>query len=164
MQSGYGDGEGIRRIGIQRLYRQQPGHHGGNLALVGAACADDRFFHLPSGNFGNIQTGIRALHHDHAAGHAQLQRRGGRAGDKNLFDGGAVWPVGLYHRGESGRDHSKPVGIRHFRIGLDNTVGEVNEDQAGTLIKLLDTLDDNDDVQNVSSNFDISDEIMARLA
>ncbi|MEC8366752.1 MAG: YebC/PmpR family DNA-binding transcriptional regulator, partial [Pseudomonadota bacterium] len=41
---------------------------------------------------------------------------------------------------------------------------EVNEDQAGTLIKLLDTLDDNDDVQNVSSNFDISDEIMARLA
>ena len=44
-----------------------------------------------------------------------------------------------------------------------NTI-EVNEDQAGTLIKLLDMLDDNDDVQNVSSNFDISDEIMARLA
>ena len=44
-----------------------------------------------------------------------------------------------------------------------NTI-EVNEDQAGTLIKLLDTLDDNDDVQNVSSNFDISDEIMAGLA
>ena len=44
-----------------------------------------------------------------------------------------------------------------------NTI-EVNEDQAGTLIKLLDTLDDNDDVQNVSSNFDISDEIMAKLA
>ena len=41
---------------------------------------------------------------------------------------------------------------------------EVNEHQAGTLIKLLDTLDDNDDVQTVSSNFDISDEIMARLA
>ena len=40
----------------------------------------------------------------------------------------------------------------------------VNEDQAGTLIKLLDMLDDNDDVQNVSSNFDISNEIMARLA
>ena len=44
-----------------------------------------------------------------------------------------------------------------------NTI-EVNEDQADTLIKLLDTLDDNDDVQNVSSNFDISNEIMARLA
>ena len=44
-----------------------------------------------------------------------------------------------------------------------NTI-EVNEEQAGALIKLLETLDDNDDVQNVSSNFDISDEIMARLA
>ena len=44
-----------------------------------------------------------------------------------------------------------------------NTI-EVNEDQAGTLIRLLDTLDDNDDVQNVSSNFDISDETMAKLA
>ena len=44
-----------------------------------------------------------------------------------------------------------------------NTI-EVNEDQASTLLKLLDTLDDNDDVQNVSSNFDISDEIMAKLA
>jgi YebC/PmpR family DNA-binding regulatory protein len=41
---------------------------------------------------------------------------------------------------------------------------EVSEDQASTLLKLLDTLDDNDDVQNVSSNFDISDEIMAKLA
>ena len=36
-----------------------------------------------------------------------------------------------------------------------NTI-EVNEDQASTLIRLLDTLDDNDDVQNVSSNFDKS--------
>ena len=44
-----------------------------------------------------------------------------------------------------------------------NTIA-VNEAQAGTLIKLLDMLDDNDDVQNVSSNFDISDEIMAKLA
>jgi YebC/PmpR family DNA-binding regulatory protein len=44
-----------------------------------------------------------------------------------------------------------------------NTV-EVSEDHASTLLKLLDTLDDNDDVQNVSSNFDISDEILARLA
>jgi len=39
----------------------------------------------------------------------------------------------------------------------------VNEDQAATLFKLLDALDDNDDVQNVSSNSDISDEIIAKL-
>ena len=43
-----------------------------------------------------------------------------------------------------------------------NTI-EVSEEQASTLLKLLDVLDDNDDVQNVSSNFDISDDILAAL-
>jgi YebC/PmpR family DNA-binding regulatory protein len=43
-----------------------------------------------------------------------------------------------------------------------NTI-PVTEDQASTLLKLFDTLDDNDDVQSVSANFDISDEIMAKL-
>lgn len=44
-----------------------------------------------------------------------------------------------------------------------NTI-PVNEDQAATLLKLLDVLDDNDDVQTVSANFDIADEVMERLA
>ena len=43
-----------------------------------------------------------------------------------------------------------------------NTI-EVNEQQASTLIKLLDTLDDNDDVQNIASNFDIPDDVLAAL-
>ncbi|MEL0042499.1 MAG: YebC/PmpR family DNA-binding transcriptional regulator, partial [Candidatus Puniceispirillum sp.] len=40
----------------------------------------------------------------------------------------------------------------------------VDEAQAATLLKLLDVLDDNDDVQTVSSNFDISEDIIANLA
>ena len=40
----------------------------------------------------------------------------------------------------------------------------VNEDQAQTLLKLLNALDDLDDVQSVSSNFEIDDEVMAKLA
>jgi transcriptional/translational regulatory protein YebC/TACO1 len=40
----------------------------------------------------------------------------------------------------------------------------VGEAQASTLLKLLDTLDDNDDVQNIASNFDISEDVLARLA
>ena len=43
-----------------------------------------------------------------------------------------------------------------------NTV-VVTEDQASTLLKLFDTLEDNDDVQTVSSNFEISDEIMSKI-
>jgi len=39
----------------------------------------------------------------------------------------------------------------------------VEEGDAQTLFSLLDALDDNDDVQTVSANFDISDEIMERL-
>ena len=39
----------------------------------------------------------------------------------------------------------------------------LDEDKAATLLKLLDVLDDNDDVQSVSANFEISDEVMAKL-
>jgi YebC/PmpR family DNA-binding regulatory protein len=44
------------------------------------------------------------------------------------------------------------------------TTVPVDEDAAGTLLKLLDVLDDNDDVQRVASNFDVDDETMDRLS
>ncbi len=44
-----------------------------------------------------------------------------------------------------------------------NTV-EVGEDRAGGLLRLLDALDENDDVQAVSANFEIADDALARLA
>jgi YebC/PmpR family DNA-binding regulatory protein len=43
------------------------------------------------------------------------------------------------------------------------TVPVADEDIARTLLKLLDTLDDNDDVQRVQANFEIPDEIMEKL-
>ncbi|SDR32788.1 YebC/PmpR family DNA-binding transcriptional regulator [Pseudovibrio sp. Tun.PSC04-5.I4] len=39
----------------------------------------------------------------------------------------------------------------------------VNEDKAGTLMKFMDIIEEDDDVQNVYSNFDISEEVMAKL-
>ncbi|MGI9356769.1 MAG: YebC/PmpR family DNA-binding transcriptional regulator [Rhizobiaceae bacterium] len=44
-----------------------------------------------------------------------------------------------------------------------NTV-PVDEDKAGTLMKLIDALEDDDDVQNVYSNFEIDDEVIASLS
>lgn len=44
-----------------------------------------------------------------------------------------------------------------------NTI-DLNEDQASTMMKLIEALEDSDDVQDVSSNFEISDEIMAKLS
>jgi YebC/PmpR family DNA-binding regulatory protein len=38
-----------------------------------------------------------------------------------------------------------------------------DEDTAKTLVKLIDVLEDNDDVQNVYANFEVSDEIAAKL-
>jgi len=44
-----------------------------------------------------------------------------------------------------------------------NTV-PVDEERAQSLMKLIDTLEDDDDVQNVYTNFEISDEVMAKLS
>jgi len=44
------------------------------------------------------------------------------------------------------------------------TLVAVDEAQAGTLLKLIDALDDDDDVQTVWGNYDISDEIMEKLS
>ena len=49
-------------------------------------------------------------------------------------------------------------------IWKPQTMTPVEEDKAGTLLKLIDLLDDDEDVQNVYANFDISDEIMERLS
>jgi transcriptional/translational regulatory protein YebC/TACO1 len=40
---------------------------------------------------------------------------------------------------------------------------DVDEATAGTLMKLIDALDDDDDVQTVWGNYEISDEVMEKL-
>ncbi|MBP1848864.1 YebC/PmpR family DNA-binding transcriptional regulator [Rhizobium halophytocola] len=44
-----------------------------------------------------------------------------------------------------------------------NTI-PVDEEKAVSLMKLIDTLEDDDDVQNVYSNFEVDDEVMAKLS
>ena len=44
------------------------------------------------------------------------------------------------------------------------TVSPVDEDTATSLFKLLETLEDSDDVQNVYANFEVADDVMARLS
>ena len=43
------------------------------------------------------------------------------------------------------------------------TTAPVDEDTATSLFKMIDNLDDDDDVQTVTANFEISDEVLARL-
>ena len=44
-----------------------------------------------------------------------------------------------------------------------NLTNEVDEDKASSVLKLIDTLEDDDDVQSVFANFEISDEVLAKL-
>ncbi len=55
---------------------------------------------------------------------------------------------------------AKSTGV----IWRPNIMTPVASDDVATLMKLVDALDDDDDVQNVYTNADISDEDMARLA
>jgi YebC/PmpR family DNA-binding regulatory protein len=43
------------------------------------------------------------------------------------------------------------------------TMVSVGEDDAGKLLKMIDTLDDDDDVQTVWGNYEVSDEVMEKL-
>ncbi|ODN69307.1 putative transcriptional regulatory protein [Methylobrevis pamukkalensis] len=43
------------------------------------------------------------------------------------------------------------------------TMTTLDEEKAQTMMKLLDVLEDDDDVQNVHSNFEVSDEVLAKL-
>ncbi|MBL54730.1 MAG: YebC/PmpR family DNA-binding transcriptional regulator [SAR116 cluster bacterium] len=71
-----------------------------------------------------------------------------------------------------------PEDFNAAREALDETFGapeeaqltwvaqntlDVNVDQARTLLKFIDTLEDNDDVQSLSFNFEISDDVMTKL-
>lgn len=44
-----------------------------------------------------------------------------------------------------------------------NVMAEVNEEQAQSLLKLIDVLEDNDDVQVVTTNFEVSEAILEKL-
>ncbi len=43
------------------------------------------------------------------------------------------------------------------------TASPIDEETAATLFKLLETLEDSDDVQNVYANFEVAEDVIARL-
>ncbi|MEL6316226.1 MAG: YebC/PmpR family DNA-binding transcriptional regulator [Pseudomonadota bacterium] len=48
-------------------------------------------------------------------------------------------------------------------IWRPQTTSEVDEEKGRTLLKLIDSLEDDDDVQSVTANFEMSDEVMSAL-
>jgi len=48
-------------------------------------------------------------------------------------------------------------------IWKPNVMAEINDEQASSVLKLIESLEDDDDVQNVTANFEPSDELMEKL-
>ena len=106
--------------------------------------------------------------------------------DKSVADDDAVFEAAVEagaQNVESGLEEHEvtcdPNDFSEVRDGLTERFGDpreaylgwkpqttvaIGEDHAGTLLKMIEALDDNDDVQRVSANFDIAEEIMLRLA
>jgi YebC/PmpR family DNA-binding regulatory protein len=79
-------------------------------------------------------------------------------------EGHEIWTaLGDLHEVAKGLEKAlgEPEGVK--LAWRPQTMVSVSEGDAGTLMKLLDALDDDDDVQTVWGNYDVSDEIMEKL-
>ncbi|WP_374529238.1 YebC/PmpR family DNA-binding transcriptional regulator [Novosphingobium sp.] len=79
-------------------------------------------------------------------------------------DGHAIW-VAVENLHPVARELEKVLGeAEGVKLAWKPSLKtEVDEDTAKTLLKLIDVLDDDDDVQTVWGNYEISDEIMEKL-
>ena len=70
----------------------------------------------------------------------------------------------LYQVGEAMNNAGIHFESQKLTFVPNTTVAVVNDELASQVLRLCDALEDNDDVQSVHSNFDISDELLARLS
>jgi transcriptional/translational regulatory protein YebC/TACO1 len=70
----------------------------------------------------------------------------------------------LYQVGEVMKNAGIPLESQKLTFVPNTTVAVVQEELASQVLRLCDALEENDDVQSVYSNFDISDELLARLS
>ena len=89
------------------------------------------------------------------------------AGAEEVNDLGDTFEV-VCEPGRHGRRPHRAAGRRHrLRLGRRGFVPsvqvELDEDGAGKVFRLIDALEDLDDVQNVFANYDVSDEVMEKI-
>jgi YebC/PmpR family DNA-binding regulatory protein len=69
----------------------------------------------------------------------------------------------LYQVGEAIKNAGIQVEVQKLTFVPDTTVPVTDATTASQVLRLYDALEENDDVQNVYSNFDISDDLLAKL-
>jgi len=90
------------------------------------------------------------------------------AGADDVVDGGDMWEI---YTGPGdlepvrGQLEAKGLEMDEVKLALvPKTTVTLDEKKAESLLKLLDIIEDSDDVQNVFGNFDIPDEVAEKLA
>ncbi|HAY69561.1 MAG TPA: YebC/PmpR family DNA-binding transcriptional regulator, partial [Acidimicrobiaceae bacterium] len=87
---------------------------------------------------------------------------------EDLTDVGEAWqltsePTDLNGMRDALSDAKVEVTSADMVMVPQNTI-ELNEAEAKSVMRLIEVLEDNDDVQDVFANFDISDEVMEALS
>ena len=163
------------------------GYGPGGVAVIVEALTDNRnrtagfgaglLFAKNGGSLG--ETGSVAFSFDRVG---EIALSGRRSGDADTVLEAAIeaGAEDVVERRERPYDHycafedlnSRVEGARGQTLGDPESVNavwrpsnmaEVDEDKGGTLMKLIDALEDDDDVQNVYSNFEMSDDVLAKL-
>ncbi len=91
------------------------------------------------------------------------------AGAEDIQDSGSEWEIETKPENlEKVKKALEGAGIEILSAEISmvpsNTIEIQDEKQAEQLMKLMNALEDNDDVQNVYANFDIPDELLERVA
>ncbi len=97
----------------------------------------------------------------------KLLEAGLEAGAEDVIDNGDSWEIRTSPEDfEAVREAFEAAGLEFLNAELamtpKNTI-EVDADAGRKLMRLVDTLEDNDDVQNVYSNFELPDEVLAEM-
>jgi len=98
----------------------------------------------------------------------QLMETGLEAGAEDIVDDGDAWEVHVAPEGlEALQQAFDAAGYSYERAEISmipQNYVDVDVVTGRKLLKLIDTLDDNDDVQNVHGNFELPDELLAEMA
>lgn len=173
---GAGEGEDYEDIRYE-------GYAPGGIAVIVEALTDNRnrtasevraAFNKHGGNL--AETGAVSFMFDHVG---EIRFAAAAADAEAMFEAALEAGASDVESDDSGHAVScEPDGLHAVAGALEARFGEpesaklvwrpqntipVDEAAAATLLKLLDVLDDSDDVQTVSANFEIDDEILSRL-
>jgi len=175
--AGEGEGEDFEEIRYE-------GYGPGGVAIIIETLTDNRNRTASeiraafSKNGGNLaETGAVSFMFDHVG---EIRFPPEKADSETVFEAALEAGADDVESTDDGHEVVCEPGALHEVCGtLEGTLGEpvsaklvwkaqnnipVEEGEAATLLKLLEALDDNDDVQTVSANYDIADDVLERLA